>query len=167
MRQVFFILKSSSPWAILWDAVFPAKAAQSGDFERRKAAAASQVQAGVNVPPPPNSRLVRISFQSPDPEWASKIANGIADSFITANLDRRFGASAYARTFLKERLEELKIELEDLRKHWLLCGKRKNSDWQGPTILGGFGFNRALQRVAESKDGADSRRRALDPGRKK
>ena len=105
--------KSSSPWGLLWEKVFPPHSADAGDFERRKAAAASLVQGGVGVSPLLNSRLVRISFDSADPEWAYKIANGIADSFIGANLDRRFGASAYARTFLKERLEELKIKLEE------------------------------------------------------
>ena len=108
--------KSSSPWAQLWQAVFPPRAAEVGDFERNKAIAAGMVQGGLSVTPLPNSRLVRISFQSSDPEWASKVANGVADSFISANLDRRFGASAYARTFLKERLEELKIKLEESEK---------------------------------------------------
>ena len=105
--------KSLSPWARLWETLFPARAAEDGDFERRKAAAAGIVQAGVSVSPLLNSRLVRISFNSADPEWAYKIANGISDSFMNANLERRYGASAYARSFLKERLEELKIKLEE------------------------------------------------------
>jgi succinoglycan biosynthesis transport protein ExoP len=117
--------KSSSPWAQLWQAVFPARAAEDGDFERRKAVAAGQVQGGVSITPLPNSRLVRISFQSADPDWASKIANGIADSFISANLDRRFGASAYARTFLKERLDELKIKLEESEKALVAYAEEK------------------------------------------
>jgi len=117
--------KSSSPWAQLWQAVFPARAAQDGNFERRKAVAAGMVQGGVSVAPLPNSRLVRVSYQSADPEWASKIANGIADSFISANLDRRFGASAYARTFLKERLEELKIKLEESEKALVAYAEQK------------------------------------------
>jgi capsular exopolysaccharide synthesis family protein len=110
--------KPSSPWALLWESLFPARAAPApaaddGNFEGRKAAAAGMVQGGVSVSPLLNSRLVRVSFNSTDPEWAYKISNGIADSFISANLDRRYGASAYARTFLKERLEELKIKLEE------------------------------------------------------
>ncbi len=117
--------KSSSPWAQLLQMLFPARAAQDGDFERRKAGAAAMVQGGVTVAPLPNSRLVRVSFQSADPEWASKIANGIADSFITANLDRRYGASAYARTFLKERLEELKVKLEESEKALVAYAEQK------------------------------------------
>ena len=108
--------KSSSPWAMLWQTLFPARAADGGNVEQRKAAAVAMVQNGVTVAPLPNSRIVRISYQSSDPEWASKITNGIAESFISANLDRRFGASAYARTFLKERLDELKLKLEESEK---------------------------------------------------
>ena len=40
----------------------------------------------------------------------------MADSFVSSNLDRRYGATAYARNFLKERLEELKLKLEESEK---------------------------------------------------
>jgi polysaccharide biosynthesis transport protein len=117
--------KSSSPWAKLWQTLFPARAADGANIEQRKAAAAAMVQNGVTVAPLPNSRIVRISYQGSDPEWASKITNGIADSFISANLDRRFGASAYARTFLKERLDELKLKLEESEKALVSYAERE------------------------------------------
>src|SRR6516225_7494453 len=74
------------------------------------------VQYGLTVMPVPNSNMVRISFDSPSPEWAQRIANGVADSYVTSNLERRYGATAYARNFLKERLEELKLKLEESEK---------------------------------------------------
>ena len=74
------------------------------------------VQSGLSVEPVLDSSLVRISFDSPSPEWAQRIANGVADSFVSSNLDRRYGATAYARNFLKERLEELKLKLEESEK---------------------------------------------------
>jgi polysaccharide biosynthesis transport protein len=87
-----------------------------GDFAQRKAAAAGMVQSGTTIEPVTNSSLVRISFNSPSPEWAQRVANGAADSFISSNLERRFGATAYARNFLKEHLEELKLKLEESEK---------------------------------------------------
>jgi succinoglycan biosynthesis transport protein ExoP len=108
--------KSRSPWAQLKAKIFPTPDVQDSDFERRKATAAAIVQGGISINPLINSRLARISFDSPDPAWAANIANGVADSYMSANLDRRYGASAYARTFLKERLEELKIKLEESEK---------------------------------------------------
>src|SRR5262249_14202007 len=57
-----------------------------------------------------------ISFESSSPKWAQRIADGVADSYISLNLERRYGATSYARTFLKERLEELKLKLEESEK---------------------------------------------------
>src|SRR5262249_20278808 len=42
--------------------------------------------------------------------------NGAADTYVTSNLERRYGATAYARNFLKERLDELKLKLEESEK---------------------------------------------------
>ncbi|HEX2256884.1 MAG TPA: polysaccharide biosynthesis tyrosine autokinase, partial [Afifellaceae bacterium] len=60
-----------------------------------------------------SSRLVRIAYASPDPQAAQEIANAAAESFIHANLDRRYESSSYARDFLQQRLEELRLKLEE------------------------------------------------------
>jgi uncharacterized protein involved in exopolysaccharide biosynthesis len=39
--------------------------------------------------------------------------NALAQSFININLERRFEASAYAKTFLEEKLGQTKAKLED------------------------------------------------------
>ena len=83
------------------------------------------VQSGLSVEPVTNSSLVRISFDSPSPEWAQRIANGVADSYVSSNLDRRYGATAYARNFLKERLEELKLKLEESEKALVAYAEEK------------------------------------------
>ena len=74
------------------------------------------VQSGLSVAPVLNSSLVRISFDNSSPAWAQRIANGVADSYVSSNLERRYGATAYARNFLKERLDELKLKLEESEK---------------------------------------------------
>lgn len=71
------------------------------------------LQGGLGVYPVRDSRLVRITFDSPNPGLSARIANAFADNFIASNLERRFEASAYARTFLEQRLAELKAKLED------------------------------------------------------
>ena len=68
---------------------------------------------------------MRISFDSPSPEWAQRIANGVADSYVSSNLERRYGATAYARNFLKERLEELKLKLEESEKALVAYAEEK------------------------------------------
>src|SRR5262249_15242897 len=110
---------STSAWGKLRNLIFPSAATgnkERGDFAQRKATAAGVVQSGLAIEPASNSSLVRISFDSPSPEWAQRVANGVADSFISSNLDRRYGATAYARNFLKERLDELKLKLEESEK---------------------------------------------------
>ena len=79
----------------------------------------------MSVEPVQNSLLVRISFDSPSPVWAQAIANGVADSYISANLERRYGATAYARNFLKERLDELKLKLEESEKALVAYADKK------------------------------------------
>jgi len=62
------------------------------------------------------SRLVSIAFTSPDPDLSARVANALAASFVTTSLERRFEASSYARTFLEERLRQVKQKLEDTEK---------------------------------------------------
>jgi polysaccharide biosynthesis transport protein len=74
---------------------------------------AGYLEGRLGVFPVRDSRLVRLTFDSPDPALSARLANAFADNFIASNLERRFDASAYARTFLEQRLAELKAKLED------------------------------------------------------
>ena len=64
------------------------------------------------VSPIRGSRLVSISFESPDPALAARMTNAFGENFIQANLDRRFESSAYAREFLEEQIAQTKAKLE-------------------------------------------------------
>ncbi len=70
-------------------------------------------QSSLTVEPVRKSRLVRLHFDSTDPFFAAKAVNTLAQSFININLERRFEASAYAKTFLEEKLVQTKAKLED------------------------------------------------------
>jgi len=74
---------------------------------------AGVLEQGLGVSPVRDSRLVVLTFSSPDPAVSARIANAFGDNFIASNLERRFEASAYARNFLEQRLTELKAKLED------------------------------------------------------
>lgn len=60
-----------------------------------------------------DSRMIRISVDNPDPKLAARIANETADSFISLNLERRLGASSYAKAFLDEQIDLTKSKLEE------------------------------------------------------
>jgi polysaccharide biosynthesis transport protein len=109
----FLSPKSRSPWAMLIARLVRNAHVMSPSYDARQAQAIERVQRGLSIAPVGTSRLVKLSFDSPSPEWAQKVANGIADNFIADNLDRRYAATNYARKFLGERLEDLKLKLED------------------------------------------------------
>jgi polysaccharide biosynthesis transport protein len=127
----FFHPPTSSAWAKLRGLILRSASTATddgdnkGNLEQRKAAAAGMVQSGLTIAPVPNSSLLRISFDSSSPTWAQRIANGVADSYVTSNLERRYGATAYARNFLKERLDELKLKLEESEKALVAYAEEK------------------------------------------
>ena len=81
--------------------------------ERRSSAAASILLGNVDISPIRGSRLVDIRWTSPDAGLSARIANAWADGFIESNLERRFDATAYARRFLEQRLDQLRQKLEE------------------------------------------------------
>ena len=81
--------------------------------EDRKDAIVTAFMKALIVEPVRNSRIVRISFDSPDRELAARVANAVGRAFIELNLERRMDASSYAKTFLEERLEQVRARLED------------------------------------------------------
>lgn len=71
------------------------------------------LQGNLETSIPRDSRIADVSFQSPDPVWAAKLANGYAENAITANLQRKFDRSSYARDFLQDQLASAKQRLEE------------------------------------------------------
>lgn len=67
---------------------------------------------GLDVSPIRSSRLVEISFESPDPSLSQKVANAWSTNFIEATLQRRYQANSYARDFLEKRIVQLRQRLE-------------------------------------------------------
>jgi len=81
--------------------------------EQQKPDLAAMFLSNLAVEPVRDSRLVKISYQSPNPELATRIVNTLAEAYINTNLERRYDSSSYARKFLEERLQQLKARLED------------------------------------------------------
>ena len=71
------------------------------------------LQTHEGVIPERGSRLVAVSFASPDAALSAKVANAFADGFITEAFERRFESASYARDFLEKRLAQVKAKLEE------------------------------------------------------
>ena len=74
---------------------------------------ASAFRAGLTVEPVRDSELVRLNYDSPDPRFSQRAANAVAEVFVGQNLERRFDSTSYAKNYLEDRLQELKLKLED------------------------------------------------------
>ncbi len=79
----------------------------------RERAATGIVWSNVSVWPVAGSRLVDIAYSDPSPERAQKIANAFAEAAIDTSIDKRFQANAYAKTFLEDKIDQLKLRLEE------------------------------------------------------
>jgi succinoglycan biosynthesis transport protein ExoP len=100
---------------------------------------AGMVQGGLSVEQIGESRLVRISFTSPDAKLAADVVNSIATVFINMNLARRIDSTSYAKTFLQDRLQQVQAKLEDSEKK-----------------LVDFARQQELIKVGKEEDGADT-----------
>jgi capsular exopolysaccharide synthesis family protein len=89
---------------------------QSGGKIGRERVAAGVMMAHRTVQPVIGSRLVDVSYSDPIPSRAQAVAAAYADTFIAANLDKRFQASAYAKVFLDDHIKQLKLRLEESEK---------------------------------------------------
>ena len=82
------------------------------NLESATAHAAEVLVEGFKVEPVPDSRLVTISFEAPDPAMAERITNAYALNFITSNLERKSSSTVMARNLLGKRLLIAKDRLE-------------------------------------------------------
>jgi capsular exopolysaccharide synthesis family protein len=102
---------------ILKSAPFPAgEQIDNGILER---AAAVVVLANRAVRPVSGSRLVDVMYSDPVAWRAQRIAMAYADAFIASNLDKRFQANAYAKTFLEDQIQQAKLRLEESERAML------------------------------------------------
>jgi capsular exopolysaccharide synthesis family protein len=78
----------------------------------REAQAVRALVTRVKIEPERDSRLIALTVATPDPQVSARIANSYADNFIQSNLERRFEATSYARSFLEQRIGTVKAKLE-------------------------------------------------------
>ena len=111
-------LSPPSWWERVTGMLRPSAADQAGETtseasrsdEMRQAA--KFVQQRTEIEPVRDSQLVRIHFDSEIPGLSARVANALAEGFIASAIERRFGASSYARNYLEDQLTEMKGRLE-------------------------------------------------------
>jgi uncharacterized protein involved in exopolysaccharide biosynthesis len=71
------------------------------------------LQAAVSVDPLRNTRLVQIGVEDPDPKLAAEMANALASSYQTQNLELKLAAARDALTWLSNQVRDLKSKVNE------------------------------------------------------
>lgn len=71
------------------------------------------LQAAVSVEPLRNTRLVQIGVEDPDPKLAAEMANALANSYQTQNLELKLSAARDALTWLASQVRDLKSKVNE------------------------------------------------------
>lgn len=106
-----FAVRSSDPALQPANGRYPA----SGRATRQRIAGEVLLK-HLGVSPIRLSRLVNISFTSPDPTFSARVANAWSDNFIQTNLERKVQATAYGRNLLQRQLAQLKQRLDQSQR---------------------------------------------------
>lgn len=119
------------------------------------------VMANLTIEPVRNSRLVKVNYDSEDAKLAASLANAAAENFISVNLERRFEANAYAKTFLEQRIKLVKAKLEEAERAQVEFAREKeifSVDKEGGTTSAQklTEFNAALSKAQQERIKAES-----------
>lgn len=87
----------------------------AGRAERQRIAGEVLLK-NVSISPIRLSRLVEISFVSPDAGFSQKVANAWAENFIQTNLERKVQATSYGRNLLQRQLAQAKERLDESQR---------------------------------------------------
>jgi len=94
--------------------------------EERLRQAANAIEGNLKVAPDGRSRVLKVTFVSPSPQDAARVANTLVESFIEGSLERRYNTTAYARRFLEERLVAGKAALEEAERRLVDYAQEKD-----------------------------------------
>lgn len=75
--------------------------------------AAARLRANLIVEPIKESRLVKISYEDPNPERARRILSGMVSAYVDRNIDVALDSTTTAAEWLRSQLDNLKTELVD------------------------------------------------------
>ena len=73
---------------------------------------ASGIQGSLSVKGGKQSKIIRISYESPDPKQAADITNAIADAYVEFGLNSRLTGAKKTSSWLSEQLNDLKSKLQ-------------------------------------------------------
>jgi succinoglycan biosynthesis transport protein ExoP len=104
--------------------------------------------ANVTVASRERSRLVDVSFNSPNPRLAADVLNTLFDGYIEMMVSKRYGASEQASKFLADQISELRAEIDQKERELNEYGAKQDilplSTAEAPTVSRIGDVNKAL-----------------------
>jgi len=87
--------------------------------DERELIAVRKFQRRLTITPVRQTKLVKISFESADREFAAQVANAVGEQYILANLDARMADTLKVSTWMNDQIDKLKERLEDSEQRLL------------------------------------------------
>jgi succinoglycan biosynthesis transport protein ExoP len=98
---------------VQWIAMPPPRAPETAEEAPQASPLTQNFLNRLSIEPIRSSRLVKISFDSHQPDLAARVANTLADAFIAQQLDQKVEATRYASQFLAKQLDDARNKLGD------------------------------------------------------
>jgi len=90
-----------------------------------RSAMSGAVTGALEVSPVHNTSLVDVSYISTSPRLAQKIAEGVGESYIRLNNEKKFESVRQAGDFLDRQIAQIRADIESTRKQLLQYGESK------------------------------------------
>ncbi len=116
-----------------------ATAAKEVTEDQMVATLVGRVSGGLTIEPILRSQIVRVSFDSTDPELAAKVANAVVDAYIDNDLESRSEMTQKASGWLTLRMESIRSKLEESEKALQLYREQENIVDNKGVVLSGTG----------------------------
>lgn len=117
-----------------------------GRAERQRVAG-EILRKNLGISPARLSRLVDVSFTSPDASFSARVANAWAENFIQTNLERKVQATSYGRNLLERQLSLQKARLDESQRQLVAYASQQqiiNLPAQGGGNTGGATTERSI-----------------------
>jgi succinoglycan biosynthesis transport protein ExoP len=91
----------------------PASIATTVNEDELRESVIARVMGGISIVSARNTQLVKVSFDTHDPQLAERVPNALSMIYIVADLESKSGSTRQSMTFLSQQAEKLKSELAE------------------------------------------------------
>lgn len=83
------------------------------DSEAARLSTLSQFTSRLSITPVSKTQLVKISYESKDPQLAARVVNALGEIYISSHLEEKMSVTLEASDWIRVRLDELKVNLQE------------------------------------------------------